>query len=81
MTTTYLKTINNQNFQKIKLWKPNNQGVKEETFIKKGKRGGEDTWQGCGYRTGQSHICIWTNQEEQLGNETDYANQGSSVGK
>ena len=36
-TTTNLKTKNNQNWT---LWKSNNQGVKEETFIQTGTRGG-----------------------------------------
>ena len=34
-----LKTKNDQNCQKIKLWKSDNQGVKEETFIQTGRRG------------------------------------------
>ena len=54
-------------------------GVKEETFIQTGRRGGdgqpdrEDLWQGGGWRTGQSHICVWINWEEQLGSEIDNA--------
>ena len=52
-----------------------------------GSWGREDTWQGGGWRTGQARQ--WQvvphsrldNQEEQLGSETDCANQGSSVGK
>ena len=39
--TTNLKTKNNQNCQKIKLWKSDNQGVKEETFIQTGRKGGD----------------------------------------
>ena len=31
--------------------------------------------------TGQSHICVQTNQEEQLGSKTDCTTQGSSAGK
>ena len=37
--------------------------------------------QGSGWRSGQSHIPMQTNQEEQLGSETDRATQGSSPGK
>ena len=39
------------------VWKSNNQGDKEETFIQTGRRdgdrqlGGEDTWQGGGWQT------------------------------
>ena len=33
------------------VWKSNNQGVREETFIQTGRRGGEDTGQGGGVRT------------------------------
>ena len=29
----------------------------------------------------QFHICMWINQEEQLGSETDHATQGSGVVK
>ena len=32
-----------------------------------GSWGGEDLWQGGGRQTGQSHICVQINQEEQLG--------------
>ena len=65
----------------------NNQGVKEETFIQTGRRGGdgqlgrEDSWQGGGSWSQWSHICMWINQEEQLSNQTDFATQGSSTGK
>ena len=37
--------------------------------------------QGSGWRTRQSHIHMWINQEEQLGSETDCTTQGSSVRK
>ena len=43
--------------------------------------GREDPWQGSVWQIRLSHICIQINQEEQLGNETDHATQGSSVGK
>ena len=41
------------------IWKSDNQGVKEETFIQTGRRGRdaqpgrEDSWQGGGWRTGE----------------------------
>ena len=77
------------------VWKSDNQGVKEETFIQTGRRGGdgqpgrEDSWQGSGWRTGrgnglqtgQSYICMQINWEEQLGSETDCTTQGPRVGK
>ena len=79
-TTTNLKTKNNQNCQ-------NNQGVKEETFIQTGRRGGDRQpghrglparWQledkgGGGWRSGWFHFCMQINQEEQLESETDHA--------
>ena len=54
-----------------------------------GSQGGEDMqqgggWQGgqgAGWRNRQSHICMWINQKEKLGNKTDCTTQGSSVGK
>ena len=46
-----------------------------------GSWGGEDLWQGICWRTGQSHICVWINWEEQLGSETESATQGSSMRK
>ena len=55
------------------VWKSDNQGVKEETFnrwvgrAEMGRWGREDTWQGGSRQTKQSHICMWINQEEQLG--------------
>ena len=52
-TTRNFKT-SNQNCQKIKLYgrKSDNQGVKEETFVHIGRKGGENAGQGCGLRTG-----------------------------
>ena len=41
----------------------------------------QDTWQGSSRRTGESHICLLINREEQLGSETDCATQGSRAGK
>ena len=57
------------------VWKSNNQGVKEETFIQTSRRGrdgqpgGEDSQQGSDWRTRQgsglqtrwSHICVQIN--------------------
>ena len=40
-----------------------------------GSWGGEDLWQGICWRTGQSHICVWINWEEQLGSEIDCTTQ------
>ena len=69
------------------VWKSDNQGIKEEKFIQTGIRGGdgqlgrEDLWQGGGWCSGQSHICVQINPEEQLGSEIDCATQGSSADK
>ena len=44
------------------VWKSDNQGVKEETFIQTGKRGRdrqpgrEDSQQGCNWRTGAGKV-------------------------
>ena len=46
-----------------------------------GSQGGEDTWQGGGWQTGHSHICMQINQEKLLGSETDHTTQGSSMRK
>ena len=81
--------------ENLTVWKSDNQGVKEETFIQTSRRGGdrqpsgEDPWQGGSWQTGQrsswwsgwSHICMRINREEQLGSKTDCATQGSSKGK
>ena len=69
------------------VWKSDNEGVKEETFIQTGRRGGdgqpggEDLWQGGGWRTGHSHIRVQINWEEHLGSKTDCTTQGFTVGK
>ena len=69
------------------VWKSNNQGDKEETLTQTGRRGGdwqsggEDSQQGRGWQTGQSHIPMQINQEERLGKERDQATQGSIEGK
>ena len=49
--TTNLKAKNNQNCQTV--WKTHNQGVKEETFIWSGRRGGDGQLGQRGYVTRQ----------------------------
>ena len=75
------------------VWKSDNQGVKEETFIQTGRRGGDgqlggkNLWQGGSWRTrqggswqsGWSHICMRINREEQLGSETDLSTQDGEI--
>ena len=69
------------------VWKSNNQGVKEETFIQTGRRGGdgqrgrEDLWPGGSWQSWWSHICIRINWEEKLASEIGQATQGSNLGK
>ena len=69
------------------VWNSDNQGVKEETFIQNGRRGGdrqldrEDLQQDTGLQTGRSHICVRISLEVQLGSKTDHATQASSSGK
>ena len=48
--------------------------------VEMGSWGGEDAWKGSSWRTRQSHICMWINQEEQMGSETDSTTQGFSEG-
>ena len=51
------------------VWKSDNQGVKEETFIQISRRSGdgqpgrEDSWQGSSWWTGWFQICMWLNQD------------------
>ena len=95
-TTTNLKKKNNQNFQKIELYgSPTTKELKKKYSFRpvggtgRGSQGGEDSWKDGGWRTGwgsswrsgQSHICVHINQEEQLGTQTDCTTQGSSVVK
>ena len=61
------------------VWKSDNQGVKEETFIQTDKRGG-DRQPGGGWQT-WSQIHLRINPEEQLGSKTDHTTQGSSMEK
>ena len=69
------------------VWKTDNQGIKEETFILTTRRGGdrqlgrEDSWWGGSWRTRCSHIHMWINWEEQLGSETNHTTQGYSAGE
>ena len=94
-TTTNLKTKKQRELTENQtVWKSDNQGVKE-TFIQTDRRGGdgqlgrEDSQQGSGWwtgrdvglQTGQSHIHVQINQEEQLGSETRHTTQSFSVGK
>ena len=86
-TTTNVKTKTPEVTENRTVWKSDNQGVKKETFIQTGRRGRdgqpvkEDSQQGRGLQTGQSHICVQIKWEEQPGNETDNTTQGSSAGK
>ena len=95
-TTTNLKTKTQRELTENQtVWKSDNQGIKEETFIQTGRRGGdgqlcrEDSQQGSGWwtgrggglQTGQSHIHVQINQEEQLGSENHHTTQSFSVGK
>ena len=41
-----------------------------------GSWGTEDSWQGGGWWTRWSHICLQIIREEHLGKETDHATQG-----
>ena len=79
------------------VWKSDNQGVKEKTFIQTGRRGrdghpgGEDCWQGSRWRTGAGKatagrsgdptVDVQINQEEQMGSEIDHTTHRSSAGK
>ena len=55
------------------VWKSDNQGVKEETFIQTGRRvgdgqlGGEDLWQGSGCRTGAGKAAAGGSGEAAVG--------------
>ena len=87
-TTANLKTKNNQNSQKIKLYgsTTTKELKKKHSFrlvggVETGSQSREDAWQGGDWRTGQSHIHMQINQEEQLGSETENATQGSSMGR
>ena len=94
-TTINLKTKDNQNWQKIKLYgRPTTKELKKKhSSIHRrggdGQPGIEDSWQGggwwtqwsCRLQTGWSHIHVQVTWEEQLGRKTDHSTQGSSAGK
>ena len=87
-TTTNLKRKNNQNCQKIKLYRsPTTKELKKKKSYtpaggaEKGSRGGEESQQGGDWQSRWSHICRQINREEQLGNERDCTTQGSSAEK
>ena len=81
----------------VYLWKSDNQGVQEETFIQTGRKGkhGQPGWRGPmarwhledpdrrggGLQTRHPPVCMQINLEEQLGSRTDCSIQGSSLGK
>ena len=94
--TTNLKTKNNHNCQKIKLYgNPTTKELKKHSSRlveekETGGQGSEDTtkqWvvdrgrEGSDWWTGIFHICMGTNKKEELERETDHAMQGSSTGK
>ena len=87
-TTTNLKTKNNQHSQKIELH--GSQTTKELKKkhssrlvggVETGSQDGEDSRQGGGRWTTQSHICVRINWDEQLRSEREHTTQGSNVGK
>ena len=86
-TTTNLKTKNNQNCQKILYGSLTTKELKKKHSSRPvggaemGSWGGEDSYQGRGWQSGQSHIHVQINLEEELGSERDRANQGSNAGK
>ena len=84
-TTTNSKTKNNQNCQKIELCGrlPTKKLKKKHSSILVGRVGSqaEDMQKGSSWRTRQSCIYMWINQEEQLGSETDHTTQDSSMVK
>ena len=75
------------------IWKSDNHHLEEETFIQIGRRSRDrqPRWRGHTPRwnlddqVGEQQLviplCMWINQEEQLGNKTDCATQDSSLGK
>ena len=98
MTTTNLKTKKQPELpENLTVWKSDNQGVKEETFMQTNQRGRDKQpgWRGLmtrqqledqgrrgdSWHSRQSHNCVQINWEEQLGSQTDSTNQGFSAGK
>ena len=93
-TTTNFKTKNNQSCQKIELHgSPTTKELKKKcsSRLVGGAAGVEKTrsktaarepgWARHSWWSGQSHIHLQINQEEQLGSKTDHTTQGSNVGK
>ena len=81
------KTKNNQNCQKIKVYgSPTNKELKKKHSsslvggAEMGSWGGENLWQDGSWWNGQSHIWVWTNQEEQLERDRPH-NPGFQHGK
>ena len=79
-TTTNFKIKNNQNYQKIELYgSVTTKELKKKHSSKliggaeMDDRGGEDSQQGSSWQSGQSHICMRINWEEQLRSEADHA--------
>ena len=79
MTTTNLKTKNNQNCQKIELYgSPTNKELKRHSFrqvggAQTGKWGGEVAWQGHNKRTGAGKVAVGAVphlHEDKLGGKT-----------
>ena len=76
-TTTNLKQKITRTARKSKLYGSlTNKEIKKHPpqligGVEMGSQGRDDLWQGGGWRTGQSYIHTWMNQEEQLGSETD----------
>ena len=84
--TTNLKTKQPELPENLAVWKSNNQGFKEETFIQTGRRDGDGQLRQRGHRArqrladwagkavvggpGMSHIHVPINKEEQLRIET-----------
>ena len=75
-TTTHLKTKNNQNCQKIKLYEsPTTKELKKKHFsrlvgeVQTGSWGGEDAWQGSRWQTSWSYMHVRMNEEKQLGSK------------
>ena len=85
---TNLKTKNNQNCQKIKLYGSSTTKELKKKHpsrlvggVETGSHGRKDVRQSRGWLIGQSYIGVQISQEEQLGSKTNRATQGSSARK